>query len=91
MRKRRIAPHVAEYEPNPQWPNFLSEAERNHPGFGVSQSKRKLVEKVFGWAKLDRSIRQVKARGLRRVDFVFRMVVTAQNLLRMRKLMPQPT
>jgi transposase len=91
LRRRRIAPHVAEYEPNPKWPNFLTEAERNHPGFAISQSKRKLVEKVFGWAKLDRAIRQVKVKGLRRVDFVFRMVVTAQNLLRMRKLMPQMT
>jgi transposase len=90
LRQRNVAPHVAEYDPNPKWPSFLTQAERNHPGFAISQSKRKLVEKVFGWAKLDRSIRQVKLRGLRRVDFLFRMVVTAQNLIRMRNLL-QPT
>jgi transposase len=89
LRQRGIAPHVAEFEPNPKWPNFLTETERNDPRLGISQSKRKLVEKVFGWAKLDRSLRQVKVRGLKRVDFVFRMVVTAQNLLRMRKLLVQ--
>jgi len=90
LRRRGIAPHVAEFEPNPKWPNFLTEAERNDPRMAISQSKRKLVEKVFGWAKLDRSIRQVKLRGLRRVDFIFRMVVTAQNLVRMQKLLAQP-
>lgn len=87
LRRRKVVPHVAEHAPSPAWPNFLTDAERNHPGFKVSQSKRKLVEKVFGWAKLDRSLRQVKLRGLKRVDFLFRMVVTAQNLLRMRKLL----
>jgi hypothetical protein len=49
LRRRNITPHVAEYEPNPSWPNFLTEGERTDPGFAVSQRKRKLVEKVFGW------------------------------------------
>lgn len=53
LRDRRVAPHVAEYAPNPGWPNFLTESERTAPGFRISQQKRKLVEKVFGWAKLD--------------------------------------
>jgi transposase len=87
LRERRIVPHVAEYEPNPKWPNFLCDEERNYPGFAISQNKRKLVEKIFGWAKLDRTMRQVKLRGLKRVDWSFRMVVIAQNLLRMQKLL----
>jgi transposase len=87
LRQRKVAPHVAEYEPNKAWPNFLTEAERNDPRMGISQSKRKLVEKVFGWVKLDRPLRQVKMRGLKRVDFLFRMLVTAQNLIRMRNLL----
>ena len=86
LRARKIAPHVAEYEPNKQWPNFLTEAERNDPRMGISQSKRKLVEKVFGWAKLDRALRQVKVRGLKRVGWLFQMVVAAHNLRRMQKL-----
>jgi hypothetical protein len=90
LRERRIAPHVAEFETNAAWPNFLTEAERSDLRMPISQSKRKLVEKVFGWAKLDRTMRQVKMRGLKRVDFHFRLVVTAQNLLRMAKLAGQP-
>ena len=87
LRARRVVPHVAEYEPNAKWPNFLTEEERNHPGFAISQRKRKLVEKVFGWAKLDRGLRQVKLRGLRRVDWLVQLVATAHNLRRMQTLL----
>jgi transposase len=87
LRQRRVVPHVAEYEPNPQWPSFLTEAERNHPGFAISQRKRKLVEKVFGWAKLDRAMRQVKLRGLGKVDWLFRLVAATHNLRRMQTLL----
>jgi len=68
MRARGVVPHVAEYEPNPQWPSFLKDEERHSDGFRISQRKRKLVEKVFGWAILDRALRQAKLRGLKRVD-----------------------
>ncbi len=37
LRQRNIAPHVAEYDPNPDWPSLLTAAERNHPGFGISR------------------------------------------------------
>jgi transposase len=87
LRKRRVRPHVAEYTPNPKWPNFLTEAERNDPGMKISQKKRKLIEKVFGWGKLDRALRQVKQRGLRRVDWIVRMIAAAHNLRRMQKLL----
>src|SRR5580704_5896599 len=88
LRARNVVPHVAEYEPNPRWPNWLTEAERSSQGFAISQSKRKLVEKVFGWAKQDRALRQVKLRGKQRVEWMFRLVAAAHNLLRMRKLIP---
>src|SRR5205823_1354267 len=45
VRQLNIVSHVAEYEPNPKWPNWLTEEERQHPGFNISQRKRKLVEK----------------------------------------------
>jgi len=87
LRARQVVPHVAEYTPNPKWPSFLTQAERNDPGFAVSQRKRKLVEKVFGWAKLDRAVRQVKLRGLNKVDWLFRLVAAAHNLRRMQTLL----
>jgi len=87
LRAEQVAPHVAEYAPNPKWRNWLTERERNDPGLAVSQKKRKLVEKVFGWMKQDR-LRQIKLRGLRRVDWLFQLAAAAHNLLRISKLIP---
>lgn len=89
LRAEQVVPHVAEYAPNPKWRNWLTEEERNHPGFTISQRKRKLVEKVFGWMKQGR-LRQVKVRGLRRVDWLFQFAAAAHNLLRMSRLIPLP-
>ncbi|MFZ0935170.1 MAG: IS5 family transposase [Bryobacteraceae bacterium] len=88
LRRRNITPHVAEYEPNPHWPNWLTEAERSDPGFAISQKKRKRIENVFGWGKLHSILRKVKLRGARKVDWFFRFVATAANLVRMAKLIP---
>ena len=63
LRERAVVPHVAEYKTNDKFPNWLREEERNHPGFAVSQKKRKLVEKIFGWGKGNSLLRQVKLRG----------------------------
>ncbi len=87
LRGEQVRPHVAEYAPNPKWPNWLTEEERSDPGLTVSQKKRKLVEKVFGWMKQDR-LRQIKLRGLKRVDWLFQLAAAAHNLLRMSKLIP---
>jgi transposase len=88
LRRRKVIPHIAEYEPNRSWPNWLSEQERNDAGYALSQQRRKLIEKVFGWAKLDSILRQVKVRGVRKVDWLFRFLATAANLVRMAKLIP---
>jgi transposase len=87
LRAGQVAPHVAQYAPNPKWANWLTESETNDAGFAISQRRRKLVEKVFGWMKQGR-LRQVKVRGLRRVDWLFQLAAAAHNLLRMRKLVP---
>jgi transposase len=87
LRQRGIAPHVAEYEKaSNYWPNFLTEAERSDPGFALSQKKRKLVERVFGWGKLDSIMRKFKLHGVERIDWLFRLLATANNLVRMVKL-----
>jgi len=90
LRQRRIAPHVAEYQSSAHWGNSLTEAERSDPGFAVSQKKRKLVERVFGWGKLDSLMRKIKLHGRRRVDWFFRFLAAAHNLVRMVKLVPAP-
>ena len=49
LRRRRVIQHVAEYQGNAHWPNWLTKKERQNAGMAISQRKRKLVEKVFGW------------------------------------------
>lgn len=48
--------------------------------------KRKLIEQGFGWAKTVGPIRQVMVRGLKKVDQMFVLTMTAYNLTRMRTL-----
>jgi transposase len=88
LRQRAIAPHVSEYVKGNLGKNSLQQAERADPRRSISQRKRKLIERVFGWSKLDRPLRQVKLRGLKRVDWFFRLAITAYNLVRMRRLIP---
>jgi transposase len=91
LRQRKVAPHVAEYRPNPKFPNFLTPEERGDARFALSQGKRKLVEKVFGWGKQGRAVKQIKLRGLARVDWMFQFLMAGYNLVRMVKLMPTAT
>ncbi|MHB1936370.1 MAG: hypothetical protein ACYCOR_07265 [Acidobacteriaceae bacterium] len=62
--------------------NSLTEAEKADPRRAISQRKRKLVERVFGWSKLDRPARQGKLRGLDRVNWFYRLTIVEQNKTR---------
>ncbi len=90
LRDRGVAPHVSEYTQggSSMGKNSLTEAERSDERRLISQRKRKLIERVFGWGKLDRPLRQVKLRGLERVDWFYRLTIVAYNLVRMRGLLP---
>ncbi len=88
LRARGIVPHVAEYGVETKhWPNWLRPQEREDPGFGESQRKRKLVEQVFGWIKEVAGLRRTKFRGRRRVEWMFQLAVSALNLRRMQRLL----
>jgi transposase len=89
LRDREVAPHISEYtQGGNMGKNSLTDEERQDARRAVSQRKRKLIERVFGWSKLDRQARQVKLRGLDRVDWFWKLSITAQNLMRMRRLIP---
>ncbi len=90
LRQRAVAPHVSEYtqESSNLGKNSLSAEERADPRRVISQTKRKLIERVFGWSKLTGLLRQVKLRGLARVDWFYRLAMVGYNLVRMRKLIP---
>ena len=88
LRELQVIPHIAEYRTNAQWPNWLKASERDDPGFAISQSKRKLIETLFGWIKFVAGLRKTKFRGRRRVDWMFTFAAAASNLIRLAKLMP---
>ena len=71
--------------------NSLTDAELGDQRCSISQRKRKLIERVFGWSKLDRPLRQIKLRGLKRVDWFYRLTIAAYNLVRMRRLISVET
>ena len=80
----KVTPHVAQNTSGraSAVPDEIAKTE----GYALSQRKRKLIEQGFGWAKTVGSIRQVMVRGLKRVDQMFVLTMTAYNLVRMRTL-----
>ena len=56
------------------------------PGYAISLSRRWLIEKGFGWLKQAGPLRQVKLRGLDKVDWLFVFSCAAHNLIRLPKL-----
>ena len=57
-----------------------------HPGYQVSQRKRKLVEQVFGWRKTVGGLRKLRQRGGALVDWIVTFAAAAYNLVRMQTL-----
>jgi len=60
-----------------------------HPGYAISLSRRWLVEKSFGWLKQTGPVRQVKLRGLHKVNWIFVFSCAAHNLPRLPRLIAQ--
>jgi transposase len=91
LRERKVAPHVSEYVKGNLDKNCLTNRERNDKRRAISHKKRKLIERSFGWGKSDRPLCQVKLRGLKRVDWFYRLTMAAYNLTRMCRLIPFQT
>ena len=57
-----------------------------HPGYAISQRKRKRIEECFGWLKTIALMRKVRHPGVCKVDWIFTFACAAYNLVRMRNL-----
>jgi len=57
-----------------------------HQSYKISQNKRPLIEKAFGWMKQTGGMRKTKLRGLAKVTWQFLMTAAAFNLWRLPKL-----
>lgn len=84
LRVRQVTPHVAQH--TTRRTSAIDGRTTRHPGYAVSQQKRKRVEEIFGWLKTVGLLRKVKLRGVRRVDWLFTFAAAAYNLVRIRNL-----
>ena len=84
LRARQVTPHVAQHTTGRT--SAIDGRTTRHPGYAVSQQRRKRVEEVFGWLKTVGLLRKVKLRGVQRVGWLFTFAVAAYNLVRLRTL-----
>jgi transposase len=57
-----------------------------HDRYGMSQSRRAMIECIFGWGKQHGTMRKTKHRGIARVAADFLLNLIAYNLIRIPKL-----
>jgi len=81
-----VTPHVAQN--NKRRRSAIDQRTTRHPGYLISQEKRKRVEEIFGWLKTVGGLRKLRHRGLERVEWMFTFGVAAYNLVRIRNLAP---
>jgi len=82
MRDHQVTPHVAL-----KATTIIDARTTRHPGYAISQQKRKRVEEIFGWLKTVGGLRKTRHRGVERVGWMFSFALAAYNLIRMRNLM----
>ncbi len=84
-RKLNVTLHVTKNDK--QRRSNLDRRTTRHAGYAISLSRRWLIEKSFGWLKQTGPMRQVKLRGLHKVDWLFVFSCAAHNLCRLPRLM----
>jgi transposase len=89
-REMGITPHVTQFPETPHRGSAIDARTTRHPGYEISQRKRKLVEQAFGWMKTVGLLRKLHHRGTPLVDWVFTFHAAAYNLVRLRRLLTQP-
>jgi IS5 family transposase len=81
LRDHQVTPHIARKQTS-----IIDERTTRHPGYAISQQKRKRIEEIFGWLKTVGGLRKTRHRGLARVGWMFTFALAAYNLVRMRNL-----
>jgi transposase len=84
LREIGVTPHVAQNDRGRS--SAVDERTTRHPGYDISQRKRKLVEEIFGWIKTVGCLRKTRHRGRERVGWVYIFTLAAYNLVRIEKL-----
>ena len=66
LRDHQVTPHIAR-KPT----SILDARTTRHPGYAISQKKRKRIEEIFGWLKTVAGLRKTRHRGVARVQWMF--------------------
>jgi hypothetical protein len=86
LRERNVTPHVAQ-----KVNSAIDRRSTRHPGYQLSQWRRKRVEEIFGWLKTVAGLRKTRHRGIARVGWTFTFAAAVYNLVRIRNLLPVAT
>ena len=78
-----VTPHVAAKASRSQ----IDARTSRHPGYAISQKKRKQIEECFGWVKTIGLLGKLHHRGKALVNWVFRFTAAAYNITRMKSLL----
>jgi transposase len=84
-RERGCTPHVAQNDANRR--SAIDRRTTRHPGYAVSQGKRKCIEECFGWMKTIGTLRKTRHRGRALVEWFFVLTAAAYNLIRIPKIL----
>jgi len=83
LRQACVTPHVAQKVRY----SAIDGRTTRHPGYAVSQKRRKKIEEPFGWAKTVGPMAQTMLRGVKRVGAQFTLTMAACNLARLPRLL----
>lgn len=90
LRELGVTPHVAQNDAETKTGahrrSSIDARTTRHNGYGMSQTRRKMIECIFGWGKQHGTMRKTKHRGLARVAGDFLLNLIAYNLIRIPKL-----
>jgi transposase len=84
-RNLHVVPHVAQNDGR-RGGSAIDGRTTRHPGYAVSQRKRKRIEECFGWLKTIALLRKLRHRGVCKIDWIFTFACAAYNLVRVRNL-----
>jgi len=85
LRAMHVTPHIAQHTTGRR--SAIDARTTRHPGYAISQQKRKLVEQGFGWMKTIGGLRKLRHRGGALVTWVFTFTAAAYNIVRLRRLL----
>jgi transposase len=91
LRAINVTPHVTQNEAitstGKRRQSAIDARTTRHEGYGISQSRRAMIECIFGWGKQHGTMRKTKHRGIARVTADFLLNLIAYNLIRIPKLL----